>query len=32
MESLMTSVLPVTKWTAIKPLAKQKHFLVSKVI
>jgi hypothetical protein len=32
MESLMTSVLPVTKWTTIKPLAKQKHFLVSKVI
>jgi len=24
--------LLLTKWTAVKPLAKQKHFLVSRVI
>ena len=24
--------LLLTKWTAVKPVAKQKHFLVSKVI
>ena len=24
--------LLLTKWTAVKPIAKQKHFLVSKVI
>ncbi|WP_114690361.1 TIGR02450 family Trp-rich protein [Polynucleobacter necessarius] len=24
--------LLLTKWTAVKPIAKQKHFLISKVI
>jgi tryptophan-rich hypothetical protein len=32
MNSLSSKKLLLTKWTAVKPIAKQKHFLVSKVI
>ena len=32
MNSLNPKKLLLTKWTAIKPVAKQKHFLVSRVI
>ncbi len=32
----MTSIHPqkllLTKWTAVKPVAKQKHFLITKVV
>ncbi len=32
MNSLNAKKLLLTKWTAVKAVAKQKHFLVSKVI
>ena len=32
MNPLNPKKLMLTKWTAVKPLAKQKHFLVSRVI
>ena len=32
MNLLNPKKLHLTKWTAVKPVAKQKHFLVSKVI
>ena len=32
MKPLNPKKLLLTKWTAVKPLAKQKHFLVSRVI
>ena len=32
MNHLSPKKLLLTKWTAVKPIAKQKHFLVSKVI
>ncbi|MDE3232792.1 MAG: TIGR02450 family Trp-rich protein [Pseudomonadota bacterium] len=32
MNPLNPKKLKLTKWTAVKPVAKQKHFLVSKVI
>lgn len=32
MNPLNPKKLHLTKWTAVKPVAKQKHFLVSKVI
>jgi tryptophan-rich hypothetical protein len=32
MNPLNPKKLLLTKWTAVKPVAKQKHFLVSKVI
>ena len=32
MNPLSSKKLLLTKWTAVKPIAKQKHFLVSKVI
>ena len=32
MNPLNPKQLLLTKWTAVKPLAKQKHFLVSRVI
>ena len=32
MNKLSPKKLLLTKWTAVKPIAKQKHFLVSKVI
>ena len=32
MNQLNPKKLLLTKWTAVKPLAKQKHFLVSRVI
>jgi hypothetical protein len=32
MNPLNPKKLLLTKWTAVKPIAKQKHFLVSKVI
>lgn len=32
MNPLNPKKLMLTKWTAVKPVAKQKHFLVSKVI
>ena len=32
MNPLNTKKLLLTKWTAVKPVAKQKHFLVSRVI
>jgi tryptophan-rich hypothetical protein len=32
MPPLNPKKLLLTKWTAVKPVAKQKHFLVSKVI
>jgi hypothetical protein len=32
MATLHPKKLLLSKWTAVKPLAKQKHFLVSKVI
>jgi hypothetical protein len=32
MNPLNAKKLLLTKWTAVKPVAKQKHFLVSKVI
>ncbi|ALK91844.1 TIGR02450 family Trp-rich protein [Limnohabitans sp. 103DPR2] len=32
MNPLNPKKLNLTKWTAVKPVAKQKHFLVSKVI
>ena len=32
MTSLHPKKLLMTKWTAVKPVAKQKHFLVTKVI
>jgi tryptophan-rich hypothetical protein len=32
MNPLNSKKLLLTKWTAVKPLAKQKHFLVSRVI
>ena len=32
MNSLSPKKLLLTKWTAVKPTAKQKHFLVSRVI
>lgn len=31
-EPTQSQKLHLTKWTAVKPVAKQKHFLVSKVI
>jgi tryptophan-rich hypothetical protein len=32
MNPLTPKKLLLTKWTAVKPVAKQKHFLVSRVI
>ena len=32
MTPLNPNKLRLTKWTAVKPIAKQKHFLVSRVI
>ena len=32
MNPLNPKQLLLTKWTAVKPIAKQKHFLVSRVI
>ena len=32
MNPLNPKKLRLTKWTAVKPIAKQKHFLVSRVI
>ena len=32
MNPLSPKKLLLTKWTAVKPVAKQKHFLVSRVI
>ena len=32
MNPLNTKKLLLTKWTAVKPVAKQKHFLVRRVI
>lgn len=32
MNKIQPNKLLLTKWTAVKPVAKQKHFLVSKVI
>ena len=32
MSPLNPKKLRLTKWTAVKPIAKQKHFLVSRVI
>ncbi len=32
MNRLSPKKLLLTKWTSVKPIAKQKHFLVSKVI
>ena len=32
MKSLQPKKLLLSKWTAVKPIAKQKHFLVTKVI
>jgi tryptophan-rich hypothetical protein len=32
MNPLNTKKLLLSKWTAVKPVAKQKHFLVSRVI
>lgn len=32
MNPLNPKKLHLTKWTAVKPVAKQKHFIVSKVI
>ena len=32
MNALSPKKLLLSKWTAVKPIAKQKHFLVSKVI
>jgi hypothetical protein len=32
MNLLNPKKLLLTKWTAVKPVAKQKHFLVSRVI
>lgn len=32
MNPLTPKKLLLTKWTAVKPIAKQKHFLVSRVI
>ena len=32
MSPLSPNKLLLTKWTAVKPVAKQKHFLVSRVI
>jgi tryptophan-rich hypothetical protein len=32
MNPLKTKKLLLSKWTAVKPVAKQKHFLVSRVI
>ena len=32
MNPLNPKKLHLTKWTAVKPVAKQKHFLVNKVI
>ena len=32
MNPLSPKKLLLTKWTAVKPFAKQKHFLISKVI
>ena len=32
MNPLHPKKLLLTKWTAVKPIAKQKHFLVSRVI
>ena len=32
MNPLNPKKLHLTKWTAVKPVARQKHFLVSKVI
>ena len=32
MNPLNPKKLLLTKWTAVKPVAKQKHFLVSRVI
>jgi len=32
MNPLSPKKLLLTKWTAVEPIAKQKHFLVSKVI
>jgi len=32
MNPLIPKKLLLTKWTAVKPIAKQKHFLVSRVI
>ena len=32
MNTLNPKKLPLTKWTAVTPVAKQKHFLVSRVI
>ena len=32
MNILQPNKLMLTKWTAVKPVAKEKHFLVSKVV
>ncbi len=32
MNSLQPNKLMLSKWTAVKPVAKEKHFLVSKVV
>ena len=32
MKSVQPKKLFLSKWTAVKPIAKQKHFLVTKVI
>ena len=32
MKSVQPKKLLLSKWTAVKPIAKQKHFLVTKVI
>lgn len=32
MNLLSPKKLLLTKWTAVKPIAKQKHFLISRVI
>ena len=32
MNPLNPKILLLTKWTAVKPIAKQKHFLVSRMI
>ena len=32
MNPLNPKKLLLTKWTAVKPVAKQKHFLISRVI
>jgi len=32
MNTLQPNKLLLSKWTAVKPIAKEKHFLVSKVV